>query len=200
MKTVVSLGLVLLSLVSAQAQVFRPRFPAAVLQGRTGGTVDAGNRDNRQHAWIGTGGRYVYRRDPVIHTGFRGPYYRGWGDGFYGSVDFVPAYGYYGYGSGAANGLWLGALAGGILGNNSRSFHHDAWRGAAWGAGLGWLLGSIVDANRPAVAYQQPVSVGPEMPAAVAAPAPAPQQVTIINHYYGNSGTPMSAANSLFGR
>jgi hypothetical protein len=32
-----------------------------------------------------------------------------------------------------------------------------------------------------------------------AQPAAAPQQITIINNYYGNAA-PMSQANSLFGR
>jgi hypothetical protein len=99
----------------------------------------------------------------------------------------------------------LGALAGGIIGNNSRAFHHDAWRGAAWGAGVGWLLGSVADANRRVV-YQNsaPVVVQSAAPAPVpmqAQPAaqPAQQPVTIINNYY-NTSTPMTGANQLFGR
>ena len=128
-------------------------------------------------------------------------YYDGYGYGY-------PTYstsGYYGSGSGAANGLLLGALAGGIIGHNSGTLHHNGWRGAAWGAGLGWLLGSVADANRRAVVYDSapaPVVVQ-QAPAVPAQPAQAatqqPQQVTIINNYY-NSSTPMSSANTLFGR
>jgi hypothetical protein len=192
MKTFVSLGLAVLTLTSAQAQVFRPRAVIGALPGRIAGDHSG---DVRHRDWRGAGGGYFYRHQPV-YSGYRsyGGFYRGWGDGYYGYVDFAPASGYYGYVSGAANGLWLGALAGGIIGHNSGSFRHDAWRGAAWGAGLGWLLGSMADANRPAVAYQTPMS------ATAPAPAPSPQQVTIINNYYGASATPMTAANSLFGR
>ena len=91
--------------------------------------------------------------------------------------------------------MLLGALAGGIIGNNSGS--HNGWRGAALGAGAGLLLGTIADANRPAVVYNS-------VPAVQQAPAPQPaaapaQSTTIINNYY-NAPAPMSGANSLFGR
>lgn len=168
-------------------------------------------------------GAYVYRQPPAVavgvHVGGRGGYghgyggrdYYGGGYGYYGgyrssNFGYYPGYdvgvypygdyGHVGSGSAAANGLWLGALAGGIIGNNSGGFHHNGWRGAAWGAGLGWLLGSVADASRPAVAYSTPVAVQ----VAPAAPAQAPQQVTIINNYYNGPATPMTEANGLFGR
>jgi hypothetical protein len=125
------------------------------------------------------------------------PYYRGYGDGY----PYYDTVGYHGGGSAATSGLLLGALAGGIIGHNSGEFRHNGWRGAAWGAGLGWLLGSVADAHRRPAAYPTAPVVMPQpqvMPAAQPA-APAPQQVTIINNYY-NSGSPMSAANGLFGR
>jgi hypothetical protein len=126
-------------------------------------------------------------------------YYPGYGDAY----PYYSGYGYYGSGSAATNGLLLGALAGGIIGHNSGDFRHNGWRGAAWGAGAGWLLGSVIDANRrPAVYGSSPVVV--QQAPTVQAPAqPAspnqPQQITIINNYY-NSSTPMTAANGLFGR
>jgi hypothetical protein len=46
--------------------------------------------------------------------------------------------------------------------------------------------------------YTQPVVVQQPI-VQQAVPAPAPSQVTIINNYYG-SITPMSSANSMFGR
>ena len=101
--------------------------------------------------------------------------------------------------------MFLGALAGGIIGHNSGSLGHNGWRGAAWGAGLGWILGSVADANRRAVIGERPLvyveSVRPVVVQAPAQPAPAaaPQQVTIINNYYGNAA-PMGQANTLFGR
>lgn len=135
---------------------------------------------------------YSWHRDPWYHhrPGLSLNYYGGYGAGY-------PYYGS-GFGSSAANGLFLGALAGGIIGHNSGEFRHDAWRGAAWGAGAGWLLGTIADANRRERAYDTPVVV---QPATVEAqPAAAPQQVTIINNYYNAPANPMSGANSLFGR
>lgn len=136
-------------------------------------------------------------------------YYDGYGTAY-------PYYGSYGAtsSSGAANGLLLGALAGGVIGHNSGTLHHNGWRGAAWGAGVGWLLGSIADANRRPVTYAttpavvqntatmsaaSPVVASGSSVSAAAANAPA-QPVTIINNYYGNSATPMSGANALFGR
>lgn len=133
-------------------------------------------------------------------------YYSGYGHG-YPYYDY--GYGYHGSRTAATNGLLLGALAGGIIGHNSGDLHHSAWRGSAWGAGLGWLLGSAVDANRRAVvaqpavvvaqpAYQAQAQPGYQVQAQAAAPA-QPQQVTIINNYY-NSSTPMSGVNGMFGR
>jgi len=122
-------------------------------------------------------------------------YYSGYGYG-YPYYD----YGYYGTPTAATNGLLLGALAGGIIGNNSGSLHHSAWRGSAWGAGIGWLLGSFVDANRRAAGYQQaPVITAPVATAPSAPAQTQPQQVTIINNYYSSS-TPMSSVNGMFGR
>ena len=146
------------------------------------------------------------------YSGFYGNYpaygyYDGYGPGYpYYGVDNYPYYGGDNYstygGSGAANGLLLGALAGGIIGNNSGDLRHNAWRGAAWGAGAGWLLGTIADTNRRAVSYQaQPMVVQPAplVQAQPTAQQPPAQPVTIINNYY-NSSTPMSPVNSMFGR
>ena len=175
--------------------------------------------DPRVHVGIGYGPSYrgygysPYRHSHVgYHDGyFYGPrsygyrvayapaygYYSGYGYGY----PYYDGYGYYGGGSAAANGLLLGALAGGIIGHNSGEFRHNGWRGAAWGAGAGWLLGTIVDANRRAVAYPAATAVTvPTQPVVQTQAQPAqPQQVTIINNYY-NSSTPMSAANGMFGR
>lgn len=135
-------------------------------------------------------GPAVYRSYPAYS------YYPGYGEAY-------PYYSTYPAGSAASTGLLLGSLAGGVIGHNSGDFRHDGWRGAAWGAGIGWLLGSVVDARRRADAYSSaPVVVYPAQTVQAAAPpvAPAqPQQVTIINNYY-NTPTPMSSANGLFGR
>lgn len=193
---------------------------------------DMAGRANAGPAHLGVSGAYVYRDSPVVYAGYRSGYsgghaYRG-GHGYpavvrhhgyyprssYGvSFGYYPGYdygyypygGYYGSGSAAVDGLWLGALAGGIIGHNSGEFRHNGWRGAAWGAGAGWLLGTVIDANRRPVVYQAPavtvpVASAPAVAAPAAAPAAAPQNVTIINNYYNGSAPPMSQANSLFGR
>lgn len=157
----------------------------------------------------GYGSPYIYRNSPTVV--YRGGYYGGGGyygrGGYYGGAGYYGGgyggYGYYG-GSAATDGLFLGALAGGIIGHNSGSFRHNAWRGAAWGAGAGWLLGSIADANRRPVIWERPVyveqpQVVQQAPVQQAQPAAQPQQITIINNYYGNAA-PMSQANGLFGR
>jgi len=97
--------------------------------------------------------------------------------------------------------MLLGALAGGIIGNNSGVFGHSGWRGAAWGAGAGLVLGSLVDAERARevqVRAPAPAIFHASVQAAAAPASSARPQVTIINNYYGAS--PMSAANGLFGR
>lgn len=210
MKLLLSLSVALVAVASVQAQVFRPHH--------------SGGHDRRHghghgaaiHAGRGFGhghfARPIYVGSPYRSHGYGrfhavpvlGYYdgYTGYDYPYYGGV----SYGSYG-GSAAANGLLLGALAGGIIGHNSGEFRHNGWRGAAWGAGLGWLLGTVADANRRAVTYVYPsaansvsavapaISVTPA-PAAAAAPA---QPVTIINHYYG-AASPMSGVNGLFGR
>lgn len=232
MKAILPLCLAALAIAPAQAQVFRPEAgrrdhsPARVQVSASAHSPYVYRGGPRVHVDVGYSrghhGRYGHwghdrHRGHWGHThwgysGWRYPqysyyapryyvpsygYYTGYGDGY-------PYYstGYYGSGSAAANGLVLGALAGGIIGHNSGEFRHNGWRGAAWGAGLGWLLGTVVDANRRPVVYPsapgvmssvQPVQVQAQPVAAQAQP------VTIINNYY-NSSTPMSGANGLFGR
>lgn len=227
MKTMLLLGLALAALNTGRAEVFRSRAgdrgDARMEAHRSeGGRDHRYHRDDREHrdhrgrtsVHVGIG----YGRGPAYVSPWRhAPYWQG-SYGYYSPVRHVPAYGYYaGYGVGyphynrygyygpgsySANGLVLGALAGGIIGNNSGTFNHSAWRGAAWGAGVGWLLGTVADAHRRPVVYESgstsaPASAAPVQAQPVA--TPPPQQVTIINNYY-NTATPMSDANRLFGR
>jgi hypothetical protein len=212
MKTPIILGLALLVAAPVQAQLFRPSLNGALLGGIAGAIIGNNSGSLHHNAWqgaaIGAGAGLLldamtgYPSAAMGPTAYPGSYiYR---DGYRGYRG-----GYYGYGSAASDGLWLGALAGGVIGHNSRGFRHDGWRGAAWGAGAGWLLGSIIDSNRYyggygydyGYGYPRAVVMAQPQPVAVqsAAPAVAPQQITIINNYYGNAA-PMASANALFGR
>jgi len=233
MKTPVSLCLALLAVAPASAQVFRPETVNGAVLGGIAGAVIGNNSGSLNHnAWKGAAigavaggligsavGRdndyrrntqvpgprqetpYIYRDAPVVYR------------------DQRPGVVYGGYrGSAARDGLIWGGIAGGLIGHNSGSFRHNGWRGAAWGAGAGWLLGSVIDANRgyygyggydyprrpviwerPVYVESAPAQVVQQAPVQQAQPAAAPQQITIINNYYGNAA-PMSQANSLFGR
>jgi Glycine zipper len=211
MKTTLALLVALFVATSGQAQIFRPHARSG--QGghthRHGPSVSIGYHSGYRPAYFGAG----YGRGFGYRGVYRSPnlgyysYYPGYDIGYYPYANYG-AYGtgydspvYQGTGSAASNGLWLGALAGGIIGHNSGDFRHNGWRGAAWGAGLGWLIGSVVDANRRVVASPQYGAV-PSVAAAqsYAAAAAQTQPVTIINNYYNAPATPMSAANALFGR
>ena len=204
MKTFINLSIALAVVVTIQPEIFRP--------GGGRGSPRDGHADrghvravHPSHHHGGYGG-YIYRNRPSVYFSYGPAYYPSYGyyPGYGVDYPYYGDVGYYGSGSAASSGFWLGALAGGIIGHNSGDFRHNGWRGAAWGAGAGWLLGSIVDANRRPTSYATaPVVVTPPVqaaPAVAAQPvAAAPQQVTIINNYY-NSASPMSGANSLFGR
>jgi hypothetical protein len=228
MKTILTVCLACVAVSAANAQIYRPQSVNRDGGSRHAHVTDRG-RDfrDRNH---GRGGYHDFhhRQSPYRHGGhfdriYRGPVGFGYLGGlyrpaYYPRYSYVPSYGYYrGYGYGypyydgydygyqgprsaAVNGLLLGALAGGIIGHNSGDLHHSAWRGSAWGAGLGWLLGSVVDANRRPLQPAAPVVVQPAAQLPSQPPATTqPQQVTIINNYY-HASTPMSGVNGMFGR
>jgi hypothetical protein len=201
------LGLAVVALSPAQAQVFRPH--------------SFGNRG----AWHGPNHGWGYGGGPrwSVNLGFGPAYY--WVHPYRAPIYVADAsYGYYGYDytpaytyaqpSYTASGTWLGAIAGAIIGNNSGSLGHNAWRGAAYGAGIGYIAGAVADNNAArarAVAATQAanapiITVAPAPAAAAtttttAAPAATSQQpITIINNYYNGATPPMSQANGLFGR
>jgi uncharacterized protein YcfJ len=159
-----------------------------------------------------------YHRPSVFYSDFHRPHY---GYGYFSRPSFYRPYVYrsepvYYYDASdtyvaarpnyAGSGLFLGALAGAIIGNNSGSLGHNAWRGAAYGAGAGLLIGSIAESRaRRAESAEAAAATLANAAAAPAAPATSvgQQATTIINNNYYNSPaptTPMSAANSMFGR
>jgi hypothetical protein len=105
----------------------------------------------------------------------------------------------------SVGGAAFGALAGGIIGGNGC---HLGGTGAAIGAGAGFLLGTVVhEANKDsysASGYYYPAqavvyTVPPAAPVAVQqTPAAAPQAPAPV--VPPNPVSPMSSANSLFGR
>lgn len=198
MKTAFALALALLAATTSQAQIFRSRghggYAPRPHHSRTSISIGISSGPWISYPSYGYGYGYGYGF-PRSYRRAVYSYYPGYDAGYYPYANSS----YAGPSSAAANGLWLGALAGGIIGNNSGDFRHDGWRGAAWGAGLGWLLGSVVDTNRRVNAAQSaPAYPSPAVPAAVPATPAAP--VTVINNYYNAPATPMSGANSLFGR
>lgn len=220
MKTPLFISLALATLVSAHAEVFRP----GMARGGRGATSVAISYSNGP-AYVGY--RSGWRGGSGVYLGARAyPYYSrpysGYGAAwrpYYSSypVYVQPApvvYADYGYDSGytygtpsrAASGLWLGALVGAIIGNNSGSLGHDAWRGAAYGAGAGLIIGAVADHNarQREVVAERAAAVRREMNQMQQQPqvaSAAPQGTTIINNYYNTpAATPMSSANSLFGR
>jgi outer membrane lipoprotein SlyB len=227
MKTIAALTFSLFALASVQAQIFRPEtVNGAVLGGIAGAVIGNNSGDLHHNAWRGAAigtlaggligssiGESRERRDGyqvqrpsgyyIYGPSYRPYGYRGaYGYGSYGYAQ--PGYYYSDYSydrpSYAASGLWLGGLTGAIIGNNSHG--HNAWRGAAWGAGAGLLLGAIADENAREEEAREVAYQDVQAPATVQnAPAETtPQNVTIINNYSSSPSTPMSSANGMFGR
>jgi hypothetical protein len=160
------------SILPAQAQLFSPEsVTGAALGAIAGGVIGHNNgRHTAEGAAIGAGVGLL--AGALVHEHReRTGYYN---HGYYGSPAYVGGYYHGGYG-------------------------HRRYHGGYWGP----RYGSYYNSYYPEPAYVQPVGTAPFIEPTVVqqapAPAPAPQQITIINNYY-NSSTPMSSANSLFGR
>ena len=151
MKTIAAPLLALLLVAPVQAEIFRPgggrgapppagpsgdHRPSVPHRGEGRGHGDRFSV-NLGYSWFGPG---YYARVP----GYAYGYYPGYGPDY----PYYYGVGAYGEPSAASTGILLGALAGGIIGNNSGAFGHSGARGAAWGAGAGLVLGSVVDAQR----------------------------------------------------
>lgn len=209
MKTTISLLAVVLGAVPASAQLFTPSTVGGAALGAVAGGVignNSGSHNGTQGAVIGAvaggllGSVYASSQresSPSYYTTGGPSYYYSTGPSYAPPVyQATPAYA---QPSRTATTTLLGGVAGALIGHNNG---RHTWEGAAIGAGAGYLLGRLTEpsrASRPVSAgyapyayYRQPVMVTPQ--------AAQPQQITIINNYYGAGATPMSTANSMFGR
>ena len=203
MKTTISLLALGLAAVPAQAQLFTPSTVSGAALGAIAGGVignNSGSHNGTQGAVIGAlAGGLIGSMSAQSQR--EGTYYESYNSApsyYYSSGPSYAPTAYYATPSYAtpnytATTTLLGGVAGAIIGHNSGG---RTWQGAAIGAGAGYLLGRLSEPRRvtavyaPYPYYRQPV----------AAPVTQPQQVTIINNYYGGTSTPMSSANAMFGR
>jgi uncharacterized protein YcfJ len=149
---------------------------------------------------------YVHRRVPSYYS---------YGYGYYGYPEYYGG-SYYSYPVSSSyyadddydgadyrgNGLVLGALAGAIIGNNSGGLHHNAWRGAAYGAATGYLLGALAEnhvRSRPAIVTNSAATTYSSS-APVETPAPDAGAIRQTPAAPPPAASNMAAANSLFGR
>lgn len=209
MKTILSLGLILiLGSASAQAQIFRPEAVSGAALGAIAGAIIGNHSGSLGHdglrgaAW-GAGVGLIAGQiagEAAADRGWRDtqvPPFRAGG----GRYDRGPAYGVdrgplvWDRPADRGDGLVLGAITGAIIGNNSGLFGHRGDRGAAWGAGIGYVIGAINERNARVVRSAPP----PVRGFGSSAPA-APTQITIINNYYNVPATALTPANRLFGR
>lgn len=216
MKTTLTLCLaLLLPAGAAQAQIFRSEaVNGAILGGIAGGIIGHNSGDLRHNGWKGaaigaTAGLLIGQA--IGDARDRGDYVRrtpshgyGYGHGHGGYVYRTAPTIHVGYGH---TRYGYGHRHGGYWGHSGYGHYRSPWhRSSGWGVGVVYapVYGrSYYDdyAYAPSPVAQPAVySLPAAAPAPAAQPAPAaPQNVTIINNYYGTP-SPMSGANSLFGR
>lgn len=147
------------------------------------------NRAHHRHGWPG-----AYR--PYRHHGYR--VYRT--PAIYAGVVYRDI----GYAAGRPDyrgtGLFFGGILGAIVGHNSGTLRHNAWRGAAYGAGLGYIVGSVAAKNarrQEQLSLETEIAAAPAVAPALSLPA-APSLIATRSAPLATR--PMSAANALFGR
>jgi uncharacterized protein YcfJ len=208
MKTTICLLALVTAATSAQAQLFTPStVQGAALGAIAGGVIgnNTGSHNGTQGAVIGAlaGGLLgsaqarSQRESSGYYYNSTPSYYYTTGDSF-GPPVYRPTP-VYSRPSRTATTTLLGGVAGAIIGHNNG---RRAWQGAAIGAGAGYVLGRISEPTpvRRPVALYSPYAYYPRSPVVTAQSAAQPQQITIINNYYGTTPTAMSSANTLFGR
>lgn len=186
MKTGLTLCLLLGVLATAHAQVFRPH----AIHGRAGWRHHG---HGYHHGWVARPSVAFYYSD------------YGWGarPWTYGYASY-PVYATSSYVSPtrASSGLFWGGLLGAIIGNNSGSLGHNAWRGAAYGAAAGYVLGAIGDSRaRADETTRAPVAANysSTTETVVNSPGAAATESAAVSAP-AKSASPMSSANALFGR
>jgi len=211
MKPLILLGILGVSLSPLQAQLFRPEAVRGAALGAVAGAIIGNNSGDLGHnAWRGAAwgagaglllgsvigdasDAYGWERNqvpvperprlvPRRNRDNRRPNARQDNNGV-GRPDY------------RGRGLVLGGIAGAIIGNNSGDLGHNTWRGAAWGAGIGYVLGAIAETNAPR--RPLPARPAPVQPVRESTSSP---QITIINNYYYGPVTAMSGVNGMFGR
>jgi uncharacterized protein YcfJ len=213
----ICLALALIATVPGHAQIFGPNATGGALLGGLAGGIIGHNDHNQTGRGIAIGAAsglilgsiadqanyqsyqgtpaaapnyYAYRQSPVYY--YDG--YHQYDDYDYNGYDHYDAYGY-ARPNYAASGALLGGLAGGIIGYNN---HDQTGRGILIGSLSGLMLGSIADqaAREREVAAVRTVVVpsSVQQAPAPAAQEPPPQAAPAV------PASPMSGANSLFGR
>lgn len=213
-KAISLLALSLVAVSAVQAQLFTPSTVGGAALGAVAGGVIGNNTGSRNHGTEGAvigavaggllGSSYARSqresRPYYYYTGAPSYYYTT------GPSYAPPVYRAtpsYARPSRTATTTLLGGIAGAIIGHNNG---RRGWEGAAIGAGSGYLLGRLSEpsfVSRPVMSGYAPYAYYNQQPVVVSAPAAQtqqPQNITIINNYYGGASTPMSSANSMFGR
>lgn len=211
MKTTICLLALVCAAVPAHAQLFAPSTVGGAALGAIAGGVIGNNTGSRNNGTEGAvigavaggllGSAYAQSRRETVHYGYGAgapAYYYTTGPAYaLPAYRHTPAAARPNY---TATTTLLGGVAGAIIGHNNG---RRAWQGAAIGAGSGYIFGRLTDrspASRPVSAGHAPYYHRPSRLVVAPAAQPAPQQITIINNYYGTAATPMSSANALFGR
>lgn len=205
----VAISLALADVAHAQVRGFASRGVPSFYNNNRGGGSSHGHTRPYVHA-RSYRTSFAYAPYAYGYGGYYGYGYPGYGYGYGG-------YGYPGvgvnvvsYGNSEAPGYTLGGaviggILGGVIGNNSGN--RNGWAGAAIGSAIGLIAGSVADNSavrqqRVAAAAVGQQAAYSDVTGQTTAPAPTkaqPQNLTIINNYYGNS-TPMGQANTMFGR
>jgi hypothetical protein len=107
---------------------------------------------------------------------------------------------YWGRGWGWGVGVGLGGFAvGTAVGAAYAPYYYGYGYRPYWGTGF-YSAGYYYPYGYNSSYYYLSTASSDSYQPAAAQTQPAPQSVSVNNNYYGNSSTPMSSANSLFGR